>query len=159
MARTVERRGLVLDKRKWESASVKAGVLAGATYPEETITPADGGKPYPDPRAGMPVAVIAAALHYGSGTQRIARPFISQTVAEKKADWTRGLTTLLHSGASVEQALGMAGQAMKDAIKETVDTWPDDNSEKWKAVKGFGHGLLFTSHLLNSIDFEVDTGG
>lgn len=158
MARTVMSRGLVLDKRKWESATVKAGVLAGATYPEETIYPANGGKPYPDPRAGMPVAAIAAALHFGSGKQRVARPFLSVTVAEKKTAWTRGLTTLLHSGATVEQALGKAGQAMKDAIKETIDTWPADNTEEWAEVKGFNHGLVFRSHLLNSVDFEVDTG-
>lgn len=158
MTRTVTRRGLVLDKRKWESASVKAGVLAGATYPAATITPADGGKPYPDPRAGMPVAAIAAALNYGSGTQRIARPFMEQTIAAKKAFWVRGLTTLLHSGASIEQALGQAGQAMKDAIKETIEMWPADNSDDWTATKGFNHGLMFTSHLLNSVEFEIDTG-
>lgn len=157
MGRTVTRTGLVLDKRKWESATVKAGVLAGATYPAETIYPANGAKPYPDPRAGMPVAAIAAALHFGT-RQRVARPFISVTVAEKKAFWTRGITTLLHSGATVEQALGEAGQAMKDAIKETIEMWPDDNTDEWAAVKGFNHGLIFRSHLLNSIDSEVNTG-
>jgi hypothetical protein len=158
MARTVTQRGRVLDKRKWESASVKAGILAGATYPHDTITPANGGKPYPDPRGGKPVAMIAAALNYGSGKQRIARPFMEQTIAAKKESWVRGLTTLLHSGATVEQALGMAGQAMKDAIKETIDTWPADNAPEWAEVKGFSHGLVFTSHLLNSVEFEVDTG-
>ena len=158
MARTVTATGLKLDKRKWESASVKAGVLAGATYPAETITPANGGKPYPDPRAGLPVAMIAAALNYGSGKQRIARPFMEQTIAAKKELWVRGLTTLLHSGSTVQQALGEAGQAMKDAIKETIDTWPADNVDSWAEVKGFNHGLVFRSHLLNSVDFEVNTG-
>jgi hypothetical protein len=158
MARTVTQRGLVLDKRKWESASVKAGILAGALYPHDTITPANGDKPYPDPRGGKPVAMIAAALNYGSGKQRIARPFMEQTIAAKKEAWTRGLTVMLHSGSSVQDALDTAGQAMRDAIRETIDTWPGDNDDKWAEIKGFNHGLVFHSTLMNSIEYEVDTG-
>ena len=59
---TVTRRGLRMPDRDMSSATVKAGVLAGATYPADTIRDARTGREYPDPRAGMPVASIAAAL-------------------------------------------------------------------------------------------------
>lgn len=150
---SVSRRGLAKLPR-YDSAYVKAGVLQGATYPAETIKPANGGKPYQDPRAGKPVAMFAAALHYG--TSRIPpRPFIAQPAANFAGDWANIVAQQLHSGTPVAQALGLAGVAMRDAIQESITSWPADNSPKWAAVKGFNKGLIQTSHLLKSIEYEV----
>jgi hypothetical protein len=144
-------------KRRWTSMSVKAGVLAGSTYPADEYRNAKTGKMVLDARAGMPTAVIAAALNYGSG-QRVARPFMNLTALEQGKSWTRALRTFLKDGMSTSGAFATVGQIMKEDIQHTISTWPGDNSAAWSAIKGFDHGLLQTSHLLNSIAFEVKGG-
>lgn len=151
---TVMRRGLRMPDRDMTPATVKAGVLAGATYPSDMIKDARTGREYPDPRAGLPVASIAAALEYGQG-QNHPRPFMQQTVAQRRKEWTEGVVKLVESGQSPAQAGGIIGQVMKEDIMKTISDWPADNSAAWAAVKGFDHGLVFTSHLLKSIDSEV----
>jgi len=151
---TVTRRGLRMPDRDMSSAVVKAGVLAGATYPADMIRDARTGREYPDPRAGMPVAAIAAALEYGQG-QNHPRPFMQQTVAERRKEWTDAAVTLYKAGHSPEQIAGTIGQVMKEDIKKTITDWPADNSPEWAATKGFNHGLIQTSHLLNSIEAQV----
>lgn len=152
---SVTRRGLTLPKNRYQSMSVKAGVLAGATYPDESGKKlADGTILTKDPRAGMPVAAIAMALNYG--TSKVpARPFMEKTIADRKAEWTKGLTVMMTMGYSAEIAMGQIGQAMKDDIKSTISEWPADNSDAWAAKKRFNHGLIWTSHLLNSVEWEL----
>jgi len=151
---TVTRRGLRMPERDMSPAVVKAGVLAGATYPSDMIRDARTGREYPDPRAGLPVASIAAALEYGHG-QNHPRSFMQQTVAERRKEWTEGVVKLVQSGQSPEQAVGIIGQVMKEDIKKTITDWPADNAPAWAEVKGFNHGLIQTSHLLNSIESQV----
>lgn len=152
---SVTRRGLTLPKDRYKSMSIKAGVLAGATYPDESGKKlADGTILTKDPRAGLPVAVIAMALNYGT-SKLPARPFMEKTIADRKAEWTKGLTVMMTMGYSAETAMGQIGQAMKDDIKSTISEWPADNSAAWVAKKGFDHGLVWTSHLLNSVEWEL----
>lgn len=152
---SVTRRGLKLPE--YESMSVKAGILEGATYPAQTIKNASTGKEMPDPRAGMHVATIAAALNYG--TSKIPpRPFMDQTVAREKKAWTDGLVKLVRGGMPIATALTTIGQVMKEDIQTTINDWPADNSEQWAAFKGFSKGLTFTGHLLNSVESSIETG-
>lgn len=135
--------------------SVKAGVLEGATYPADIITDARTGKQMTDPRAGMHVATIAAALEYGH-SQAHPRPFMQNTVANHKAEWARAMVTLMvKNGMPAEQALGIVGLTMQEDIQMTITEWPADNSDQWAAFKGFNKGLVQTSHLLKSISYEV----
>jgi hypothetical protein len=157
---SVRRRGLRLPPQlaaQLQPGNVRVGVLAGATYPAATLTNAATGEQRPDPRAGMPVAVIAAALHYGEG-QAHARPFLSATFAKEAATWANAFTTLLKQGASAEHALGIVGQVMKEDVQAAVLDWPADNSEAWADFKGFNHGLILTGHLSRSINDEVTLG-
>jgi hypothetical protein len=140
---------------KLHSGTVKAGVLSAATYPAETLKNAKTGATMPDPRAGMHVATIAAALEYGAG-QNHPRPFMQQTVAEKKKEWTSAAVKLMTAGESSAEALGTVGMIMKDDITDTIASWPADNSDQWAEFKGFNAGLRFTGHLLRSIDYEVE---
>lgn len=151
---TVTRRGLRMPDRDMSSAVVKAGVLAGATYPADMIKDARTGKERPDPRAGTPVAAIAAALEYGVG-QNHPRPFMQQTIAQRRKEWTDGVVKLAQAGHSPQQVVGVIGQVMKEDIQKTITDWPADNSAEWAATKGFNAGLRFTGHLLKSIDSEV----
>ena len=155
---SVSRRGLRMPPQladQLKPGSVKAGVLAGATYPADTLTNAATGETRPDPREGMPVAVIAAALEYGSG-QNHPRPFMQNTVVKHGKQWSAALVALLKQGQSALAALQTVGQVMKEDIQTTIVEWPADNSDSWAAFKGFNAGLRLSGHLLRSIESEVD---
>lgn len=138
-------------------SSVKAGVLAGATYPEDTYTDQKTGAQVRDARAGLPVAAIAQALEYGHG-QNHPRPFMQSTVARESRRWVRALTDMLKSDAAPQTAMRIVGVRMAEDIQQTIRDWPADNSPDWAAVKGFNHGLIQTGHLTNSIDSAVVSG-
>lgn len=152
---SVTRRGLKMPVRQWFNASVKAGVLENATYPADMIKNAETGEEHPDPRAGMKVATIAAALHYGVG-QNHPRPFLQQTFNERRREWSEATVRLFLAGLPVQDAMMTMGQVMKEDIMKTISDWPADNSESWAKVKGFNHGLIQTSHLLKSIESQVE---
>jgi hypothetical protein len=158
---SVSRRGLKLPPhlaKQLKPGSVKAGILSGATYPADTLTDARTGRQVPDPRAGMPVAVIAAALEHGS-SQNHPRPFMQNTAAKHGKEWSAALVSLLKQGQGADEALQTVGQVMKEDIQMTVMEWPADNSEQWAAFKGFDHGLIQTGHLSRSIESEVENAG
>lgn len=155
---SVNRRGLRISQRTkalFEGGAVKAGVLAGATYPADVHTNAKTGEQYPDARAGLPVAMFAEALEYGNG-QNHPRPFMQMTFTKQKKVWPAVLTGALKEGRSVTDALLLVGQVMKEDIQETITGWPADNAKSWAEVKGFNHGLIQTGHLLRSIESEVE---
>lgn len=154
---TVRRSGVKIPghlREQFVPASVKAGVLAGATYPHDTYTDQRTGQQVKDARGGMPVAAIAQALEYGHG-QNHPRPFTQSTFAANNLAWSRGLTQMIKAGAAADTALRTIGLRMAEDLQQTIRDWPADNSEDWAAVKGFSKGLVFTGHLTNSIDSAV----
>lgn len=154
---TVARRGVRLPddlREQFVPGTVKAGVLAGATYPADTYTDHRTGAQVIDRRAGMPVAAIAQALEFGHG-QNHPRPFMQSTYAAQNRRWARALTAMIRAGAATDTALRTVGLRMAEDIQQTIRDWPADNSPDWAAVKGFDHGLVMTGHLTNSIDSAV----
>lgn len=149
----VTRRGLKMPQIPPHLA-VKAGILAGATYPEQDYRDALTGEDVPDKRAGMPVAVIARALNYGDG-QNHPRPFMDQAIAKHKREWSQMIVKLLRSGESYYTALSTVGQVMMEDIQQEITTWPADNSEEWADHKGFNAGLRYTRIMLRSVKFET----
>lgn len=146
----------IRDIPEYMSGTVKAGVLEGATYPADTLRDARTGEEKPDPRAGMHVATIAAALEYGHG-QNHPRPFMQTTVARERKTWTKAMVTLMvKQRMGAQEALMTVGQVMKEDIKTTVAEWPADNSADWAAFKGYNHGLVLTNHLHDSIESEIE---
>lgn len=154
---TVARRGIKIPddlREQFVPGSVKAGVLAGATYPQDTYTDHRTGKQVVDRRGGMPVAAIAQALEFGHG-QNHPRPFMQSTYAAQNKTWARALTRMIRDGAAADTALRTVGLRMAEDIQQTIRDWPADNSEEWAAVKGFNKGLIQTNVLTNSIDSAV----
>lgn len=139
---------------RYETLEVKAGILAGATYPADVLTDARTGEKVPDKREGMKVATIAAALNYGHGKVP-PRPFMNVTAAREKTNWAKAVTTLMVQTRDPKRTLLTVGQVMKEDIQTTISQWPADNSVDWAAFKGFNHGLILTSHLLKSVDSEL----
>lgn len=155
---SVSRRGMRLSwtvRKMFQNGSVLAGVLGGATYPADVLTNAKTGEQHPDPRAGMPVAVIATALEYGHG-QNHPRPFMQNTYNAHHKEWSEALVALIRQKVPVADALLTVGLIMKEDIQQTIRDWPADNSESWSEFKGFSHGLVLTNHLTNSIEAEVE---
>lgn len=152
---SVTRRGVRMSRLQIESMTVKAGILEDATYPADELLNAKTGERYPDARAGMKVATIAAALEYGEG-QNHPRPFMQQTFAEQSKTWAKAIATLLKGGMDIEQVMMTVGQVMKEDIRTTISDWPADNAVSWAEVKGFNAGLRLTGHLANSIESEVE---
>lgn len=138
----------------FKPGSVRAGVLAGATYPAAMLTNAATGEQRPDPRAGMPVALIAAALEYGDG-QNHPRPMMHSTFAKQGDTWANAFVTLLKQGTGAARALATVGQIMKEDVQATIVEWPADNASAWAEFKGFNHGLILTGHLSRSIESET----
>lgn len=76
---------------------VKVGIMEGATYPD-----------------GTSVAMVAAIHEFGGGNVP-PRPFMRNTVAEKKGQWIKEATTYLKASAGkadVKAALTQVGDAM-----------------------------------------------
>lgn len=154
---SVTRRGMKLPG-SFDSFEIKAGILEDATYPARTLKNAETGEEKPDPRAGMHVATIAAALEYGH-SQNHPRPFMQNTVAREATKWTDGIVKLVKAGTSLTDAMATIGQVMKEDIQQTINDWPADNSDSWAAFKGFNAGLRFTGEMLNSVEFAVTKKG
>lgn len=155
---SVSRRGVRISaniRQLFKTGSVRAGVLAGATYPADILTNAKTGEQIADPRAGMPVASIAMALEYGHG-QAIPRPFMQTAVTKHGKQWTALLVASVKAGDSTSDALLLTGHIMAEDITNTILDWPDDNSEQWAEFKGFNHGLMLTGHLSRSINSAMD---
>ena len=152
---SVSRRGLERAVfKRYTNVVVKAGVLESATYPADMLTDARTGEEVPDNRAGMKVASIAYALHYGIN-QHHPRPFIAQAVAKHRKEWAKAVVTLAAKGMEPEKAVATVGQVMKEDIQEAIRDWPADNSADWAGFKGFNKGLILTGHLQNSIESEM----
>ena len=116
---SVKRRGLDRAKIKvYPSTTVKAGVLSGATYPAAMIKNAQTGESKPDPRAGMAVATIAAALEYGHSTAP-PRPFMQTAVAKDRTHWVADMRKLLVSGATPNETLSSTVIVPKDLETST----------------------------------------
>lgn len=155
---SVERRGVRIPsnvKRLFESGSVRAGVLSGATYPADILTNAKTGEQIPDAREGMPVAAIAMALEYGHG-QAIPRPFMQTAVNKHGKEWTALLVGAIKTGSTVDDALLTTGHIMAEDISNTILDWPEDNSVEWAEFKGFNHGLMLHGTLSRSINTALD---
>lgn len=119
--------------------AVKAGFLAGATYPN-----------------GAPVAAIAFFQNYGTGTIP-ARPFFDKMIADNQAKWGPTLSAALKStDYDAVKALGLVGTDMEGQIRKAIiDTNEPPLAPSTVARKGFAKPLIDTSHMINSVGHKV----
>lgn len=119
---------------------LRVGFLEGATYPD-----------------GEPVATIAAANEFGRPeNNQPPRPFFRQAINENRSRWTKGFGVLLEQGRPLEQAMALTGEVMRGDIQASIRKLTDPAlAEATIARKGFDKPLIDTSHMLNSVDYEV----
>ncbi len=120
---------------------VRVGFLEGATYPD-----------------GKPVAMIAAIQNFGAPRAGIPpRPFFSNMIAAKAASWGPAIAKLLKdNNYNVARVFQLTGEGIKGQLQQSIiDTNAPPLSPYTIRRKGFAKPLIFTSHMINSVDFEV----
>ncbi|UCL84501.1 hypothetical protein [Pseudomonas sp. HS-18] len=156
---------------------LRAGFLEGATYedgkPVAYIAAIQefggtfehpGGTKYKIGDDGMAVFLPADATEFSGVTAAHsitipARPFFRDAVKENGKRWSKGLGKLIHAGNSVEKALALTGEVVRADIQDSIRKFTSPplsrNTRKKSAKAGFDKPLIDTSHMLNSVDYEV----
>lgn len=142
--------GAALEERLAEIASklsrgatLKVGFLEGATYPD-----------------GTSVAMVAAIQNFGAPSRNIPpRPFFSNMVQDKSPEWPEAVAKLLvDTDYDVERTLALAGEAIKGQLQQSIrDTNSPPLSPRTVQRKGFEKPLIDTGHMINSVDYTVDS--
>lgn len=137
----LERRLSELAARIGRTGTVRVGFLEGATYED-----------------GTPVAMVAALLNFGISNGK-AWPFFTRMIEEKSPAWGKTLADLLVANDyDVEKCLALMGTGIAGQLRQAiVDMNEPALDPRTVARKGFDKPLVDTGHMLNSIDFEVDT--
>lgn len=126
-----------------QGGSLRVGFLEGATYPD-----------------GTPVALVAAVNEFGRPDQnQPPRPFFRQMIAEKQGGWAKSLGTVAKAtDYDIDQALGQMGEGIKGQLQASIQKMDGPPlAPSTVAAKGFDKPLVDTGHMLNSVDYEVDT--
>jgi len=121
--------------------TLRVGFLEGSTYPDGTSTP-----------------MVAAIQNFGAPSRGIPpRPFFSNMVAEKSPQWPEEIASILEAnGGNGEIALGLMGEHIKGQLQSSiVDGQYAPLSPVTVERKGFDKPLIDTSHMLNSVGYEV----
>lgn len=122
------------------SGAVKAGFLEGATYPD-----------------GTPVAAVAFWNEFGTTTIP-PRPFFRTVITDKSSEWADRLgKAAVHFEYDADKVLDAMGQTIVEDIQQSIVGWTDpENAASTVAKKGFNKPLIETSHMQNSVDYEVE---
>jgi hypothetical protein len=126
-----------------EGGSLKVGFLEGATYPD-----------------GTPVALIAAIQDGGAPAAGIPpRPFFRNMIAAKQSEWPEGIGIQLKANNyDLAKTLEIVGLAIAGQLRQSIiDTNAPPLAQSTIDRKGFSKPLIDTSHMINSIDHEVET--
>ena len=125
--------------RKMGGGEVAVGFMEGATYPD-----------------GTPVASVAYWNEFGNVGQP-ARPFFRQMIVEESPTWAPKMAKLAKAtNYDGPRVLAMMGEDVKGALQQSVNDFTTPAlAPSTIAAKGFAKPLIDTSHMLNSITYEV----
>ncbi len=140
---TLVRRLEEMAKKLGDGGTLRVGFLEGATYPD-----------------GTPVALVAAVNEFGRPDQnQPPRPFFRDMIAAKQKDWPRALRAVAkNNDYDIDKALGQMGEGIKGQLQESIRQLDSPVlSPVTVARKGFEKPLVETGHMMNSVDYEVDT--
>lgn len=132
-----------LAQRLGDGGTLRVGFLEGATYPD-----------------GTPVALVAAVNEFGRPDRnQPPRPFFRAMISEKQKDWPRALGAVAkNNDYDIDKTLGQMGEGIKGQLQESIRQLDSPAlSPVTVARKGFAKPLVDTGHMMNSVDYEVDT--
>ncbi|WP_409243586.1 hypothetical protein [Enterobacter cloacae] len=133
-----------LAEKLGDGKTLRVGFLEGATYHD-----------------GQSVPMVAAANEYGDpAMNRPPRPFFRNMIAEKSPEWPQDIAKIAEAtGYDAEKMLGMMGEHIKDQLQGSIrDLMEPALSPVTIAKKGFSKPLIETSHMLNSVDYDIKDG-
>lgn len=125
--------------RKMGGGEVSVGFMEGATYPD-----------------GTPVAAVAFWNEFGTSTIP-PRPFFRPMIAKESPTWPGKMAKLAkateYDGPKV---LALMGEDIKGALQQSINDFTTPAlKESTVEAKGFAKPLIDTSHMLNSVAYEV----
>lgn len=128
-----------MSRRVSNPGTLRVGFLEGATYPN-----------------GTSVALVAAVQNFGSGAIP-PRPFFSNMITAQAPGWAGKLGNLLKlNGYNANTALNLMGAGIKGQLQREIGrTNSPPLAPATIAAKGFDKPLIDTSHMWNSVDWEV----
>lgn len=129
--------------RRMGGGSVSVGFLEGATYPDGTSVPA-----------------VAFWNEFGVPTHKQPpRPFFRQMIAKESPSWPKKMAKLAKAtGYDGPRVLALMGEDIKGGLQESINSLDSPPlADSTKQAKGFDKPLIHTSHMINSVDYEVNT--
>lgn len=127
------------------ASGVRVGFLENATYPAE------------QGQGQRHVAQVGFWNEFGAPGAKIPpRPYFRGMIGRELGDWGAKLAAYL-KGADYDSktAFEAMGTEIKEALTESISTWPGDNAPSTIAKKGFDHGLVEKGVMMRSTDYEV----
>lgn len=112
---------------------------------------------YPD---GKSVAMIGMIQNFGAPAAGIPpRPFFTNWIANKQDEWPAGIALQLRAnGWDIRRTLTVVGAALRGQLQQSIrDTNSPPLAQSTIDRKGFSKPLIETSHMINSVDFEIET--
>ncbi|MFA7254386.1 MAG: hypothetical protein WC107_07625 [Patescibacteria group bacterium] len=128
--------------KRMGGGEVAVGFMEGATYPD-----------------GTPVAAVAFWNEFGT-TGTPARPFFRQMIAAESPTWAGKMAKLAKAtNYDGDKVLALMGEDVGGALRQSInDFQTPELAESTKAAKGFAKPLIDTSHMINSICYQVEDG-
>lgn len=123
--------------------TLRVGFLENARYPN-----------------GTQVAMVAAVQNDGAPAVGIPpRPFFTNMVKDKSPEWPKAIGDLLVANDfDATKTLKMTGEGIKGQLQQSIrDTNAPPLAEATVKRKGFDKPLIDTSHMINSVDYDVKT--
>jgi hypothetical protein len=127
--------------KRMGGGEVSVGFMAGATYPD-----------------GTPVAAVAFWNEYGSpASSRPPRPFFRQMIGEESPSWPGKMAKLAKAtNYDGPKVMALMGEDIKGALQQSINDFETPElAESTVEAKGFAKPLIDTSHMLNSVAYEV----
>lgn len=129
--------------KRMGGGEVSVGFMSGATYPD-----------------GTPVAAVAFWNEYGMPARnQPPRPFFRQMIAVESPTWAYKMAKAA-KGTNYDgpRVLGLMGEDIKGALQKSInDLTTPALAPSTIAAKGFSKPLIDTSHMINSVTYEVKT--
>ena len=140
----LQRKLAEIAERLGESKTLRVGFLEGATYPD-----------------GESVPMVAAANEFGDpAMNRPPRPFFRNMIADKSPAWGDELARIAVAvNYDADTLIPLMGERIKEQLQGSIrDLTEPALSPYTIAKKGFDKPLIETSHMLNSVDYDIKDG-
>jgi hypothetical protein len=135
------------------SHTLRVGFLEKAAYPDGTSVAAVAS--YNE--FGRTVAVKNARGEVAGSYYQIPRPFFRTMITAKSPTWGKSLAGVLKANNyHVDRSLKLMGEGIKGQLQESITKLVNPPlAQSTIDRKGFSKPLIDTSHMLNSVDYDV----